>query len=213
MHLKTKKKIMLRKIYKKLFHIPINKVSFEAPLVKKDHFVPIDKNVSGHKAQNYRIIKIKDHYDFDRRVVNSDNPIIVDFHVDWCEACLKLSPKIKSLLETNPGMSLAVVDIDLVPKDSLSLIDTYEIKVVPSVLAFNEGVVVDKFEGYEEGKIEKLVHTLMHKVRPAPNAVTSQSCRICDSSPAPSAQCREAVAPLENDSVRPILKIVEVSKV
>lgn len=76
---------------------------------------------------------IKDHFDFDKKVnetsskfpvtnfctnsqyfqvINSDNAVVVNFHAEWCEPCKILTPKMTELLEDNPDIDLAVVDVD-----------------------------------------------------------------------------------------------------
>ncbi|KAL7018652.1 hypothetical protein ACKWTF_010851 [Chironomus riparius] len=86
---------------------------------------------------------IKDHFDFDKKVINSDLPIVVNFHAEWCEPCKLLTPKLTELLDENPDIDLAIVDVDT----NIDLVHLFEVKAVPAVLAFRNGVVVDKFIG------------------------------------------------------------------
>ncbi|CAO1422920.1 unnamed protein product [Diamesa hyperborea] len=103
---------------------------------------------------------IKDHFDFDKKVVNSDNPVIVNFHAEWCEPCKILTPKMTELLEENPDIDLAVVDVDT----NIELVHLFEVKAVPAVLAFRNGVVVDKFIGLVDANmIEQLIEGLKKK--------------------------------------------------
>lgn len=46
------------------------------------------------------------------QVINSDNAVVVNFHAEWCEPCKILTPKMTELLEDNPDIDLAVVDVD-----------------------------------------------------------------------------------------------------
>lgn len=45
-------------------------------------------------------------------MINSDNAVVVNFHAEWCEPCKILTPKMTELLEDNPDIDLAVVDVD-----------------------------------------------------------------------------------------------------
>jgi len=103
---------------------------------------------------------IKDHFDFDKKVINADNPVVVNFHAEWCEPCLLLNKKMTELLEDNPDIDLAVVDVD----SNIELVNLFEVKAVPAILAFRNGVVVDKFIGLVDANmIEDLITNLQRK--------------------------------------------------
>lgn len=93
-------------------------------------------------------------------MVNSDNPVIVNFHAEWCEPCKILTPKMAEMIEPLPNVDLAIVDVDA----NADLVQTFEVKAVPAVLAFRNGVVVDKFIGLVDANmIESLITKLVKK--------------------------------------------------
>ncbi|XP_058822229.1 thioredoxin, mitochondrial [Topomyia yanbarensis] len=103
---------------------------------------------------------IKDHYEFDQKVINSENPVIVNFHAEWCDPCKILTPKMAEMLEPSEDIDLAIVNVD----DNAELVQTFEVKAVPAVLAFRNGVVVDKFIGLVDANmIESLIGKLARK--------------------------------------------------
>jgi len=103
---------------------------------------------------------INDHYDFDKKVINSDNPVVVNFHAEWCDPCKILTPKMIELLENSDDIDLAVIDVEALA----DLVETFEVQAVPAVLAFRNGVVVDKFIGLiDADTIETLIHKLRKK--------------------------------------------------
>ncbi|XP_031635313.1 thioredoxin, mitochondrial [Contarinia nasturtii] len=111
-------------------------------------------------ATNTKRFVINDHYEFDQKVVNSDNPVIVNFHAEWCDPCKILTPKMAELLEPLDDIDLAVVDVD----SNIDLVNTFEVKAVPAILAFRNGVVVDKFIGLVDSTmIENLIKKLKKK--------------------------------------------------
>ncbi|KOB64598.1 Thioredoxin M, partial [Operophtera brumata] len=55
-------------------------------------------------------------------VMNSDKPVIVNFHAEWCEPCHILTPKLKELIEPLDNLDLAVVDVE----DNADLVHTFE---------------------------------------------------------------------------------------
>ncbi|XP_055923222.1 thioredoxin, mitochondrial [Eupeodes corollae] len=114
-------------------------------------------------SQNcYKSFVIKDHYDFDRKVINSENPVIVNFHAEWCDPCKILTPKMEELLGNSDEIDLAVIDVD----SNTDLVETFEVKAVPAVLAFKNGVVVDKFIGLVDANS---IETLIQKLKPTKN--------------------------------------------
>lgn len=61
------------------------------------------------------------------------------------------------LLDANDDIDLAVIDVDT----NVDLVNTFEVKAVPAVLAFRNGVIVDKFIGLVDSTmIESLISKL-----------------------------------------------------
>lgn len=95
--------------------------------------------------------------EFDKKVMQSRIPVVVNFHAEWCDPCHILTPKLKSLLDGSDQVDLAIVDVEA----NAELVHTFEVKAVPAVLAIKDGHVIDKFIGLVEHKaIEDLVKKL-----------------------------------------------------
>ncbi|KXJ78042.1 thioredoxin, mitochondrial [Aedes albopictus] len=119
----------------------------------------IRKTFSFSAVSNKQFV-IKDHYEFDQKVINSDNPVIVNFHAEWCDPCKILTPQMTKMLGPSEEIDLAIVNVD----DNAELVQTFEVKAVPAVLAFRNGVVVDKFIGLVDANmIENLIGKLARK--------------------------------------------------
>ena len=100
---------------------------------------------------------IENHDDFVKKVMNSDVPVIVNFHAEWCDPCKILSPKLKEIVEPMEDVNLAVIDVE----NNAELVHTFEVKAVPAVLAVRNGLVIDKFIGLVDADmIEKLIKKL-----------------------------------------------------
>lgn len=107
---------------------------------------------------------------FTPQVINSDNPVIVNFHAEWCDPCKILTPKMIELLENSDDIDLAVIDVD----SNAALVETFEVKAVPAVLAFRNGVVIDKFIGLvDANSIETLIMKLRNKSQAGKEAVAA----------------------------------------
>ena len=96
--------------------------------------------------------------------MNSNVPVIVNFHADWCDPCKVLTPALRKLVEKTEGLDLAIVDVE----QNAELVHTFEVKAVPAVVAIRHGRVVDKFIGLVEADMmEKLVSKLAAMVKKA----------------------------------------------
>lgn len=108
-----------------------------------------------------RIITIANNDEFLSKVMNSENPVIVNFHAEWCEPCHILTPKMKELIEPKDNIDLAIVDVE----KHAELVHTFEVKAVPAVIAVKNGLVVDKFIGLVDANmIENLIDKLDKKL-------------------------------------------------
>ncbi|KAK4886393.1 hypothetical protein RN001_002664 [Aquatica leii] len=124
-----------------------------------DKMFDCSRNICNSVTLN-KLITIKNNDDFMAKVMNSDNPVIVNFHAEWCEPCHILTPKMKELIEPKEGIDLAIVDVE----DHAELVHTFEVKAVPAVIAVRNGLVVDKFIGLVDANmIENLINKLDKK--------------------------------------------------
>lgn len=96
---------------------------------------------------------------FEKEVLSSSEPVLVDFTASWCGPCQRLAPIIETLAEKYAGKAkIAKVDVD----NNQDLAARYGVSSVPSVLLFKGGEVVDTVRGYNpesvfSGKIDSLL--------------------------------------------------------
>lgn len=95
--------------------------------------------------------------DFIQNVLKSDIPVIVNFHAEWCEPCMTLTPMLKKLVGDSPSVHLAIVDVE----KNADLVHTFEVKAVPAVLAIRNGHVIDKFIGLIDND---MINAMVNKV-------------------------------------------------
>lgn len=70
----------------------------------------------------------------------------------------------EELLQDSTEIDLAIIDVE----NNTDLVETFEVKAVPAVLAFRNGVVVDKFIGLvDANSIESIIDKLKRKNRAA----------------------------------------------
>jgi thioredoxin 1 len=82
--------------------------------------------------------------DFEREVLKSGVPTVVDFYADWCGPCRMVSPIIESLSREYAGrVKFVKVDTD----DNQALATRYEVMSIPTVMIFNGGRIADTVIG------------------------------------------------------------------
>ncbi|XP_011311910.1 thioredoxin, mitochondrial [Fopius arisanus] len=108
-------------------------------------------------SRSNKKFQITDNTEFISKVMNSNVPVIVNFHAEWCDPCKILTPKLEELVGPMEDLHLAIIDVEQNPE----LVHTFEVKAVPAVIAVSNGLVVDKFIGLvEAGMIENLINKL-----------------------------------------------------
>ena len=77
-------------------------------------------------------------------IINSETPVLVDFHADWCGPCKMLAPILKQVKD-EMGNALKIVKIDVDKNQPLA--NTYQVRGVPTMLLFKNGKQVWRQSG------------------------------------------------------------------
>lgn len=76
--------------------------------------------------------------DFDATVLQSDEPVLVDFWAQWCGPCKMIAPALDELAESYSGRAKVVkVDID----QNRAIAMKYHVRSIPMLLLFKDGQV------------------------------------------------------------------------
>ncbi|XP_050075847.1 thioredoxin, mitochondrial [Anopheles maculipalpis] len=95
----------------------------------------------------FEIFKVQSPEEFNEKVRNSKDPVIVDFFATWCTPCRMLTPRIETIIGENEGkIKLAKVDID----EHTDLALDYEVASVPVLLAIRNGKVEQRLVGLQD---------------------------------------------------------------
>ena len=82
--------------------------------------------------------------DFKKQVLESDQPVLVDFWATWCAPCRAIAPAVEELATQYKGkLKVAKVNID----DNQDTPQQYGIRSIPTLLVFKGGKVVEQIVG------------------------------------------------------------------
>jgi thioredoxin 1 len=81
---------------------------------------------------------------FEKEVLNSSLPVMVDFWAVWCGPCKVLGPIVEEIArEYNGKLKVGKVDVDSNQQTSMQ----FGIRSIPTLLIFKKGKVVDQIVG------------------------------------------------------------------
>ena len=89
---------------------------------------------------------ILDENNFEKEVIQSDIPVLVDFWATWCAPCQMIAPVIEAIAEEYKGrLKVGKVNVD----ENSQLAIKYGIRAIPTLLLFKDGKVVEQMVGVQ----------------------------------------------------------------
>ena len=83
---------------------------------------------------------------FQNEVLESSQPVLVDFTAVWCGPCKMLDPVVKDLAKDWDGkIKIAKLDVDNNP----NLAVQYQVMGIPTLMLFKNGEPVERVTGYQ----------------------------------------------------------------
>jgi thioredoxin 1 len=83
---------------------------------------------------------------FRSEVLESPQPVLVDFWAPWCVPCLRVTPIVEAVAEEFSGKArVGKLNIDESPQTATE----YRISSIPALVVFKGGQVVDKLVGVQ----------------------------------------------------------------
>ena len=81
---------------------------------------------------------------FEKEVLQSETPVLVDFYADWCGPCRVISPMLEEIAEEISG-ELRVVKLDIDVNGVTTV--KYGVQSIPTLILFKDGRPVERWVG------------------------------------------------------------------
>lgn len=79
-----------------------------------------------------------------QKLIQSDTPVLVDFHATWCGPCKMMSP-VLSGLKKDLGDQLTIVKVDIDKQPAIA--STMQVQSVPTLILYRAGKILWRQSG------------------------------------------------------------------
>ncbi len=82
---------------------------------------------------------------FEADVLDSSQPVLVDFWAEWCAPCKMIAPIVDELARDYAGkLKVAKLDTDANP----NIMQAFGVMGIPTLILFKDGQVIERISGY-----------------------------------------------------------------
>lgn len=92
-------------------------------------------------------VQLTGNEEFQKKVVEEKQPVMVDFYADWCGPCRMAEPVLNKLSDEFSGKAM-VVKVDVDNPDNQDLVRNHQVMSIPTVVMYAGGKEVARDIGF-----------------------------------------------------------------
>ena len=83
---------------------------------------------------------------FESEVINSKEPVMIDFFANWCGPCKMMSPVIDEIAEELQNIKVGKINVD----ENQELTMKYDVMSIPTIVIIKDGKEIKRFVGVQD---------------------------------------------------------------